>query len=105
MSTCTSYTEESPAECPKIVLMSATLDAELFNRYFGGAPSVKFPGRAFPVTDLYLEDALELTRHSIRPGNKRPGASLKDPISLKAKRFQPLTPESEFIAFNLNLTF
>ena len=37
--------------CPKIVLMSATLDAELFNRYFEGAPSVKFPGRAFPVTD------------------------------------------------------
>jgi len=32
-----------------------TLDAELFNRYFGGAPSVKFPGRAFPVTELYLE--------------------------------------------------
>lgn len=54
--------------CPKIVLMSATLDAELFNRYFGGAPSVKFPGRAFPVTDLYLEDAIELTRHVVRPG-------------------------------------
>ena len=54
--------------CPKIVLMSATLDAELFNRYFEGAPSVKFPGRAFPVTELYLEDAIELTRHVVRPG-------------------------------------
>jgi len=65
--------------CPKVVLMSATLDAELFNRYFGGAPSVKFPGRAFPVTDMYLEDALELTRHVVRPGadwarkNSKPG--------------------------------
>ena len=58
---------DDPA-CPKVVLMSATLDAALFNRYFEGAPSVKFPGRAYPVTDLYLEDALELTRHVVRPG-------------------------------------
>ena len=43
----------------RVVLMSATLDADLFHRYFGGAPSVKFPGRTFPVTELYLEHAIE----------------------------------------------
>ena len=52
----------------RIVLMSATLDADLFHRYFGGAPSVKFPGRTFPVAELYLEHALELTQHQVKRG-------------------------------------
>jgi HrpA-like RNA helicase len=51
----------------RVILMSATLDADLFHRYFGGAPSVKFPGRTFPVAELYLEHALELTQHEVRP--------------------------------------
>ena len=33
------------------------------------APSVKFPGRTFPVTELYLEDAMEVTKHVVR-GNE-----------------------------------
>ena len=53
----------------KIVLMSATLDASLFHDYFWGAPAVKFPGRTFPVTELYLEDAMEVTGHVVR-GNE-----------------------------------
>ena len=28
----------------KLVLMSATLDAELFSAYFGGAPALEIPG-------------------------------------------------------------
>ena len=51
-----------PADRPlKVVLMSATLDASLFHDYFWGAPSVKFPGRTFPVVELYLEDIVEVT--------------------------------------------
>jgi hypothetical protein len=53
----------------KVVLMSATLDASLFHDYFWGAPNVKFPGRTYPVTELYLEDALEVTGHIVR-GNE-----------------------------------
>jgi hypothetical protein len=52
----------------RVILMSATLDADLFHRYFGGAPSVKFPGRTFPVAELYLEHALELTQHEVKRG-------------------------------------
>jgi len=33
----------------KLVVMSATLDAEKFGAYFDGAPLVRIPGRAFPV--------------------------------------------------------
>ena len=53
----------------KIILMSATLDASLFHDYFWGAPSVKFPGRTFPVAEIYLEDIVEITGHQIR-GNE-----------------------------------
>ncbi|KAF2457555.1 helicase associated domain-containing protein [Lineolata rhizophorae] len=48
----------------KIILMSATVDAERFSRYLGGAPVVSVPGRTYPVLTQYLEDAIELTRFS-----------------------------------------
>jgi pre-mRNA-splicing factor ATP-dependent RNA helicase DHX15/PRP43 len=37
----------------KIVVMSATLDAEKFQNYFHGAPLCKVPGRAHPVEVFY----------------------------------------------------
>eukprot|EP00492_Amphilonche_elongata_P003643 TRINITY_DN3998_c0_g1_i1.p1 TRINITY_DN3998_c0_g1~~TRINITY_DN3998_c0_g1_i1.p1 ORF type:complete len:174 (-),score=12.32 TRINITY_DN3998_c0_g1_i1:95-616(-) len=42
----------------KIVLMSATLNAETFSSYFGGAPVVSIPGRTFPVEEFFLENIL-----------------------------------------------
>lgn len=36
----------------KIVISSATLEAEKFSKYFNGAPIIKIPGRRFPV-DIY----------------------------------------------------
>jgi len=35
----------------KLVLMSATLNAERFSNYFGGCPTVSIPGRAQPVKE------------------------------------------------------
>ena len=48
----------------KLVLMSATLNAQLFAKYFKAFdPFVAtVPGRAHPVKAFFLEDALELTR-------------------------------------------
>lgn len=43
----------------KVVLMSATLDAERFSAYFGNCPTISIPGRTFPVQDHFLEDILE----------------------------------------------
>lgn len=44
----------------KVVLMSATLQAERFNDYFGGHCCVfNVPGRTFPVEQYFLEDAIE----------------------------------------------
>ena len=33
--------------------MSATLDTEKFQEYFGGAPLLRIPGRTFPVETIY----------------------------------------------------
>ncbi|RCI08563.1 hypothetical protein L249_4778 [Ophiocordyceps polyrhachis-furcata BCC 54312] len=56
----------------KVVLMSATVDAEHFSGYLGGAPILKVPGRTFPVEVRYLEDAIEMTGYSPSglPGDK-----------------------------------
>lgn len=48
----------------KLILMSATVNAEQFSRYLNGAPIVTVPGRTFPVETKYLEDAIEATKYS-----------------------------------------
>jgi len=48
----------------KVVLMSATLDADIFDRYFGQVSSVgrvEVQGRTFPVTDYYVDDIVRWT--------------------------------------------
>ena len=49
----------------QVVLMSATLDSELFARYFGGCPALAAGGRTFPVEHLFLEDVYELTDYRL----------------------------------------
>lgn len=48
----------------KVILMSATLDADIFIQYFGGPDrvgQVNIPGRTFPVEDFYLDDVIRET--------------------------------------------
>lgn len=64
----------------RIILMSATLDANKFSNYFasaleGGAktskvPVVSIPGRTFPVDDFYLEDAVRLSQYRLKAGSR-----------------------------------
>jgi ATP-dependent RNA helicase DHX29 len=49
----------------KVVLMSATVDAERFSKYLDGAPVLQVPGRTFPVTSMFLEDAIEMSGYSL----------------------------------------
>ncbi|KAJ7597434.1 P-loop containing nucleoside triphosphate hydrolase protein [Mycena floridula] len=42
----------------KVILMSATINHEIFMGYFNGAPLLSIPGITYPVTDLYLEDVV-----------------------------------------------
>lgn len=49
----------------KVVLMSATVDADRLSRYLDGAPVLNVPGRTFPVEVKFLEDAVELTGYTL----------------------------------------
>ncbi|KAA8895162.1 P-loop containing nucleoside triphosphate hydrolase protein [Sphaerosporella brunnea] len=60
----------------KVVLMSATVDAQKFSDYLGGAPVLKVPGRTFPVQEYYLEDAIETTDFKVED-DARGGRSRK----------------------------
>ncbi|CAF4752164.1 unnamed protein product [Pieris macdunnoughi] len=50
----------------KLILMSATLDAEALSTYFDNCPVVFIEGLTYPVTDVYLEDILKLTHYQIQ---------------------------------------
>ncbi|KAK4480869.1 hypothetical protein RD792_011721 [Penstemon davidsonii] len=75
----------------RLILMSATINADLFSKYFGNAPTIHIPGLTFPVKEFYLEDILEKTRYSVKsefddfPRNSRRGRrkqeAEKDPLT------------------------
>ncbi|XP_056647810.1 dosage compensation regulator isoform X1 [Diorhabda sublineata] len=46
----------------RVILMSATIDTTLFSKYFNNCPVIEVPGRAYPVKQYFLEDAIELTK-------------------------------------------
>lgn len=49
----------------RLILMSATLDAELFSSYFDGAPVVHIPGFTYPIRTYFLENILEMTGYRL----------------------------------------
>ncbi len=70
----------------KVVLMSATVDAERFSKYLGGAPVLNVPGRTFPVRVAYLEDAVELTGYSIDQRNQEKLTELDDDLEIEVDK-------------------
>ncbi|KAE8125212.1 hypothetical protein FH972_020045 [Carpinus fangiana] len=75
----------------RLILMSATINANLFSKYFGNAPTIHIPGLTFPVAEFFLEDVLEKSRYNIKSefdnfeGNsrrrRRQQDSKKDPLT------------------------
>ncbi|XP_051946382.1 putative ATP-dependent RNA helicase DHX57 [Xyrauchen texanus] len=53
----------------KIIMMSATLNAELFSQYFNNCPTIHIPGHTFPVEQFFLEDAIAKTRYVLEDGS------------------------------------
>ncbi|KAJ2458746.1 hypothetical protein GGF42_001879, partial [Coemansia sp. RSA 2424] len=53
----------------RLVLMSATVDASAFACYFDGCPVVDIPGRAFPVTSLYLPRLVQMSEYAMEERN------------------------------------
>ena len=64
---------DGASRAPHVCMMSATVDGDLLARYFASTlrravPRVRVGGRSFPVEVGYLEDALHLTKHTVRAG-------------------------------------
>uniref|UniRef100_A0A7N0RJX1 RNA helicase n=4 Tax=Kalanchoe fedtschenkoi TaxID=63787 RepID=A0A7N0RJX1_KALFE len=48
----------------RLIIMSATLDAEMFSNYFDGCPVIRVPGFTHPVKAFYLEDVIPILKSS-----------------------------------------
>ncbi|CAL3969100.1 hypothetical protein PZA11_006260 [Diplocarpon coronariae] len=58
----------------KLILMSATLDAGVFEDYFkanGSVGRVEISGRTYPVEDYYLDDVIQMTGFNAGRGSRR----------------------------------
>lgn len=75
----------------KVILMSATVDAERFSNYLDGAPVLNVPGRTFPVQVKYLEDAIELTGYSPANGNQEKFTDLDEDLDRPDSNLNTLT--------------
>lgn len=70
----------------KVILMSATVDSDLFSRYFGRCPVITAQGRTHPVSTHFLEDIYESINYLLAldsPTYLRDDTSTKknDPVS------------------------
>ena len=68
----------------KVVLMSATLDAGVFERYFSSMSSVgkvEIQGRTFPVDDYYLDDIVRMT--GFNPGSRSVNVDIEEDADLE----------------------
>ncbi|KAG2302509.1 hypothetical protein Bca52824_031160 [Brassica carinata] len=66
----------------KVILMSATVDANLFSKYFAHCPVITAQGRTHPVTTHFLEEIYERTRYLLAPDSP---AALRSDSSIKDK--------------------
>ncbi|KAL3267516.1 hypothetical protein HHI36_011639 [Cryptolaemus montrouzieri] len=69
----------------KVILMSATLKAELFSTYFNDIPIIEVPGRTFPVQQYFLEDIFENCEYVLEEGSEYTRRISKDPDYLESQ--------------------
>ncbi|KAK2858882.1 hypothetical protein Q5P01_003502 [Channa striata] len=70
----------------KIILMSATLNANLFSEYFYNCPTVHIPGRTFPVDQFFLEDAIAKSGYVIEAGSPYTRSGKQNSSSTSGRR-------------------
>lgn len=54
----------------KIVLMSATVNVDLFKKFFPGLGTIHIEGRTFPIKDYFLDDILEELDFKIKKNDR-----------------------------------
>ncbi|KAJ4763726.1 ATP-dependent RNA helicase [Rhynchospora pubera] len=61
----------------RLVLMSATIDADRFSKYFNGCAVIQVPGFTYPVKTFYLEDVLYILKSSMQDDHLNPTLTCK----------------------------
>ncbi|XP_049880969.1 ATP-dependent RNA helicase DHX30-like isoform X2 [Pectinophora gossypiella] len=89
----------------KIVVMSATLDTEVFTRYFDSCPVIEVPGRTFPVEVSYLDDIektfnirLPNTMDNCRKEDAKPQINCQEVVEV-IKAVDKTQPEGAILVF------
>ncbi|ESW17778.1 hypothetical protein PHAVU_007G267400 [Phaseolus vulgaris] len=86
----------------RLILMSATINADLFSKYFANAPTIHIPGFTYPVAEYFLEDVLEKTRYSIKSDSDNYEGNSKRRRKQQDSKKDPLTEMFEDIDVDTN---
>ncbi|XP_071999076.1 ATP-dependent DNA/RNA helicase DHX36 isoform X2 [Engystomops pustulosus] len=78
----------------KVILMSATLNAEKFSQYFDGCPMLHIPGLTFPVKEYLLEDVYEMVKFCPEESGCRPPSNRR---FMQGRNIRPEKAEKEEI--------
>lgn len=84
----------------RLVLMSATLDAERFSKYFGGCPVIRVPGFTYPVKTFYLEDVLSIVKSSENNHLDSSSTSVMSEESILTDEYKVALDEAINVAFS-----
>ena len=82
----------------KIILMSATLNSELFKEYFHdlNPPVIEIPGRTFPVQQFFLEEIIDMTNYAMEEGS-----TYARPVDYKSQKYMDVIDDDDNINVKL----
>lgn len=72
----------------RVIIMSATIQSEVFSDYFSGCPVLQLEGQSFHVEENYLEDILKIVKFSNYKINSLKETFGKDPQSIEKPKSQ-----------------
>ncbi|CAI9111904.1 OLC1v1012242C1 [Oldenlandia corymbosa var. corymbosa] len=82
----------------RLVLMSATIDADRFSNYFGGCPIIRVPGFTYPVKIFFLEDVLTIVKSNEDKNLKFPLESNETEESMLTEEYKVALDEALTLA-------
>ncbi|CAD6997190.1 unnamed protein product [Ceratitis capitata] len=109
----------------KLIISSATLDADKFSKFFDDAPIFRIPGRRYPVDIFYTkapeadyidaccQDEIETCQEVLQDRVKRLGSKIRElviipvyanlPSDMQAKIFDPTPPNARKVVLATNI--
>eukprot|EP00958_Prasinococcus_capsulatus_P013992 scaffold1456_cov392-Prasinococcus_capsulatus_cf.AAC.11 len=74
----------------RLILMSATLNQQMYSDYFGGCPVIEVPGFTHPVQSFFLEDVLQSVGYQPQAAASKGGQGMQ---AVPIQRHDPLVDQ------------